>query len=100
MEFDSIKQKAIVLAEEKTDFDWPGSDLHNSRRVGRLVSQTRDFIPICRNQSGKAEKDVKLGHLERSKFRTWILHQAAIFFQPQDSFNQTKLTVNGEVHKA
>jgi len=65
-----------------------------------MISQTRDFIPICRNQSGKAEKDVKVGHLERSKFRTWKLHQAAIIFPSQDTCDQTKLTVKCEVHKA
>jgi len=65
MEFDSVKQKAILLAEKKTDFDWPGSDLHNSRGVGRLISRTREFIPICRNQSGKAEKRCKSGSFRK-----------------------------------
>ena len=102
MEFDSIKQKVIVLTEYKTDFDWPRSNLHNSRTVGKLISHTRDFIPIRRNQSGKAENNIhiKVGHLERSKFRRWQLHQAVIIFPSQDTCDQTKLTVKGEVHKA
>jgi hypothetical protein len=104
MEFDSIKQKLIVLTECKTAFDWSGSNLHNSRTVGKLISHTRDFIPIRRNQSGKAENTrniyIKVGHFERSKFRTWQLHKAVIIFPSQDTCDQTKLTVKGEVHKA